>query len=112
MIDPYLDRDSVDLYLGDLNGAVAARVLTNQYAAQIAPVIRLLEKKHPGIEARKSTELHDRVFFIDGQHCWVIGQSIKDAADKKPTYLAPLPAEVVTLKLGFYESIWDGASRI
>lgn len=112
LIDPYIDRNSFDLYLGDLDSSVGARVLAHNYASSLEPVIRMLATKHSAIEVRDSDSLHDRVLFVDGTQCWVIGQSIKDAAGKKPTYLAPLPREVVQGKLGFYENIWKDAVSI
>ena len=39
-----------------------------------------------------------------------MGQSIKDAAKAKPTYLLPLPADIANLKLGHYETIWNVAA--
>ena len=112
LIDPYIDRDSFDLYLGDLDPAVRGRILARNHGSSLKPVIRILATKHKAIEVRASDALHDRVFFVDRSQCWVIGQSIKDAAGKKPTYLAPLPREVVRSKLGFYESIWEDAVPI
>ena len=112
LIDPYIDRDSFDLYLGDLDPAVRGRILARKHASSLKPVIRILATKHGAIEVRDSDALHDRVFFVDRSHCWVIGQSIKDAAGKKPTYLAPLPREVVQIKLGFYENIWRDAAPV
>jgi hypothetical protein len=40
-----------------------------------------------------------------------MGQSIKDAAKAKPTYLLPLPADIAKLKLTHYEAIWVTALR-
>jgi len=64
------------------------------------------------IEARKSDSIHDRVLFLDDISCWVLGQSIKDAAGTKPTYLAPLDAEMTRLKKVDYEKIWTTATPI
>ena len=50
--------------------------------------------------------------FVDGSSCWLIGQSIKDAARSLPTYIAPLPPEVVPDKLADYEAIWQAATAI
>jgi uncharacterized protein (UPF0303 family) len=50
--------------------------------------------------------------FIDYDVCWVLGQSIKDAAAKKATYLAPLSPDVSSTKLGLYEDVWKQASAI
>ena len=56
--------------------------------------------------------MHDRVIFIDEYVCWLIGQSIKDAAKAKPTYLVPLPPDVVSDKLSNYENIWKNAIEL
>jgi len=50
--------------------------------------------------------------FLDGRSCWVIGQSIKDAAKSKPTYLAPLDAPTTDLKSSEYEKIWNSAKTL
>jgi hypothetical protein len=47
--------------------------------------------------------------FADDR-CRVIGQSIKDAAQKKPTYIVEHSG--ATAMRGIYEKIWDTASVI
>jgi hypothetical protein len=64
------------------------------------------------LEARASGAIHDRVLFLDGRSCWVLGQSIKDAAKSKPTYLAPLDAQTAELKKSEYGKIWSSAKPI
>jgi hypothetical protein len=50
--------------------------------------------------------------FIDGYACWIIGQSVKDAAKAKPTYLVPVPPDVAPEKLNNYEEIWSKANAL
>jgi hypothetical protein len=50
--------------------------------------------------------------FVDGSDCWVLGQSIKDAAKSMPAYLAPLSPDVALDKFEFYEIIWKEATPI
>ena len=50
--------------------------------------------------------------FVDGAQCWVLGASTKDAATKKPTYLAPLSADVAAQTIQIYEVIWNAATAI
>lgn len=64
------------------------------------------------VEARKSSSIHDRIIFVDGAQSWVLGASIKDAAAKKPTYLAPLSTDVAAQKIQIYEDIWNAATAI
>jgi len=57
---------------------------------------------------RSSNSIHDRVLFADTR-VWLTGQSLKDAAKKKPTYIVehdePLMRTV-------YEGIWASATVI
>jgi hypothetical protein len=64
------------------------------------------------VEIRTSQLIHDRVIFLDDRSCWVLGQSVKDAAKSMPTYLAPLPSDVIPLKKDVYEQIWSTAKPL
>lgn len=107
IVDPYLDAEVFDGYLHGLKRGVTVRLLTNKYVDNV----RVAAEKYrtqfgSNVEVRKSNDIHDRVIFVDDDQCWVLGASIKDAALKKPTYLAPLPADVVAQKRNQYEAIW------
>ncbi len=47
--------------------------------------------------------------FADDR-CWVIGQSIKDAAKKKPTYIVEHPSPI--LMKGIYDPLWAAATVV
>jgi hypothetical protein len=57
---------------------------------------------------RSSNSIHDRVLFADNR-VWLSGQSLKDAAKKKPTYIVehdePLMRSV-------YETVWKSAMLV
>jgi hypothetical protein len=55
---------------------------------------------------RTTNAIHDRVLFADA-HVWVIGQSIKDAAKKKPTYIVEFEEPVMR---PIYEGLWNSAN--
>lgn len=113
VVDPYLDEQVFDAYLSAVKSSVAVRLLSRHHAAALKPAVTAFAAQFKGrIEVRESNSLHDRIVFIDNVSCWVLGQSIKDAAAKKPTYLAPLPPDVASLKLSDYENIWNAASAI
>lgn len=110
IVDPYLDETVFDHYLNSRNSDVQVRLLVNKDADKLIPASKKYTGQHGNIlEIRKSKTLHDRVIFIDGYVCWLIGQSVKDAAKAKPTYLVQLPPDVVTTKLANYEEIWSVA---
>jgi hypothetical protein len=106
--DNYLDAQLFDVYMANVSPAVAIRVLTNQVSGSVQPIAEKFSKRGK-FELRSSKDVHDRVVFADDR-CWVIGQSIKDAAKKKPTYVVE-HSGAATMK-GIYELIWAGATTI
>lgn len=116
IIDAYLDDQIFDSYISGLPTGVSIRLLTGTkhgVPAKLKPAVVSYNQQHgQTAEVKISDEIHDRVLFIDNLSCWVMGQSIKDAAKAKPTYLLPLPTDIATLKLSHYELIWNNASAI
>ena len=113
IIDPYIDHTVFDHYLHSRKNGVKVRLLLNKGAENIKAALEKYIQQHGDVaEVRKSTKIHDRVIFIDGYVCWVVGQSLKDAAKAKPTYLAPLSPDVIADKLADYEALWAEANAI
>lgn len=113
IVDPYLDAEVFDGYLQALNPVVSVQLLSTKYVENV----RVAAQKHNAqtgvhFELRQSNDIHDRVIFVDNNQCWVLGASIKDAALKKPTYLAPLPPDIASEKRRQYEVIWAAARPI
>ena len=108
IIDNYLDTQLFDVYMENVGTSVVVRVLTSQ----VSDALRAVAEKYArrgNFELRSSKDVHDRVVFSDDR-CWVIGQSIKDAARKKPTYIVE-HSGAATMK-GIYESIWASAAVV
>lgn len=113
IVDPYMDSMVFDGYLANLRRPIATRLLMHRYLDSVKIAATAFHAQNGGqIEIRRSAELHDRLIFIDEAQCWVLGASIKDAAAKKPTYLAPLAADLVTEKLRIYDDLWRAATPI
>ncbi len=108
IIDNYLDTQLFDVYVENINPAVNIRALTNQVSNSLQVVAEKFAKRG-NFELRSSKDAHDRVVFADDR-CWVIGQSIKDAAKKKPTYIVEHSG--ATLMRGMYEAIWNSAGVV
>jgi len=113
IVDPYLDAEVFQGYLQSLKHSVSVRLLATKYIDNV----RVAAEKYraqfcTNVELRRSTDIHDRVIFVDDDQCWVLGASIKDAALKKPTYLAPVAADVAVEKRKQYEAIWTASTPI
>ena len=112
IVDPYLDNTVFDHYLNSRKSNVSVRLLLKDNTDNIKPAAEKYVHQHGNVlEIRSSNKIHDRVIFID-HACWVVGQSLKDAAKAKPTYLSPLPPDVISDKLRAYADIWVEATPI
>ena len=113
IIDPYLDHTVFDHYLNSRQAEVTVRLLLNHNAEKIIPAAKKYVAQYGDVlKIKESKALHDRVIFIDGYVCWLLGQSVKDAAKAKPTYLVQLPPDVVPEKLNHYEKIWGEGNAL
>jgi hypothetical protein len=108
IIDNYLDTQLFDVYMENVAPSVAVRVLTSHVSDPLRAVAEKFSKRG-NFELRSSKDVHDRVVFADDR-CWVIGQSIKDAARKKPTYIVE-HSGAATMK-NIYEAIWASATVV
>lgn len=106
--DNYLDTQLFDIYAENVDPSVAIRVLTNQVGNPLRLVAEKFAKRG-NFELRCSKDVHDRTIFADDR-CWVIGQSIKDAAVKKPTYIVE-HSGASTMR-SIYEPIWASATCV
>jgi len=108
IVDTYIDTHLFDVYVGGLKASVAMRVLTNQVGEPLRIVAEKFARRG-NFELRSSRDVYDRVVFAD-ERCRAIGQSIKDAAKKKPTYIVE-HSESAAMK-GINDSIWGSAASV
>lgn len=113
IVDPYLDAEVFDGYMQALHPGVSVRLLTSRYLGNVKIAAEKYQAQFGSVvEVRSSNDIHDRVIFVDNDQCWVLGASIKDAALKKPTYLAPVSSDIVAEKRKHYEIIWEVSKPI
>lgn len=107
IIDPYTDTEMFDLYASSIPRSVTFRLLTAEVPAA---VLSIAQKYASGgnLQFRSSNAIHDRVVFVDDR-VWLSGQSLKDAAKRKSTYIVEHDA---SLMRQIYEDAWDNASPV
>lgn len=110
IVDAYLNEEVFDLYVSKIPDATAVHILSNKIGSTVETVARKYAKSRP-LELRSSRSIHDRLIFLD-QRGWVIGQSMKDAAKEKPTYLIELNEFLLTAARGIHNRIWEQATVV
>jgi hypothetical protein len=110
IVDAYIDEKVFNLYVTKVSSSATVRILSNKIDYNSQTVARMYVNNRP-LEMRSSADVHDRTIFID-ERGWVIGQSIKDAARKKPTYLIELNEPLLTAARDVHQRIWTSAKVI
>lgn len=108
IVDAYIDRSLFDLYLCHIQKSISLRVLSSNLSQTTVTVAQLFAASYNSFELRTSQSLHDRVVFVDDR-CWVAGQSLKDAAVKKPTYMVEISSNGMRTP---YEHLWNSATTL
>src|SRR5262249_1735707 len=88
IVDPYVNKEIFEVYADAIPRTVRFRLLSTNIPGDAENVAR---KYATGgnFELRLSGAIHDRLIFVDARG-WVSGQSLKDAARKKPTYIVEM----------------------
>jgi hypothetical protein len=110
IVDAYLDETIFNLYVDKIIPSVKVRILSNKIGSNVEAVARMFASGR-SLELSSSTAIHDRLLFVDDRG-WVIGQSIKDAARTKPTYLIELQEPALSALRAAHESSWSSSRRI
>ena len=110
IVDAYLDEQVFNLYVDKVPSGVTIRILSKKIGANVQTVATMCRKSKP-LELKSSVDAHDRMIFID-ERGWVVGQSIKDAAKKKPTYLIELEEPSLGALRDAHNRIWAAATVV
>jgi hypothetical protein len=110
IVDNYLSTEFFGLYVEPIRPGTPVRILTDK----IKGALQLVATKYAtrgSFELRSSPDAHDRHVFVDGRG-WMIGQSIKDAAKSKPTYMVEISVALLPAIQKIYEDLWTGAASV
>jgi len=109
IVDAYVDEQLFNLYVSKARSATVA-ILTNRIGTNVEIVSKKYASSRP-LSLRTSGAFHDRLIFVDDRG-WVLGQSVKDAATKKPTYLIELEEPALSALRDLHDKILQSATVI
>jgi hypothetical protein len=84
IVDPYIDQSVLTLVGTALQPGMSVQVLSAKVSADLSIEMKAWRAQHPDatLSVRTTRAFHDRFLVLDGQTCWHIGCSIKDAGAK------------------------------
>ncbi|MGS0756841.1 hypothetical protein ACVBEH_20760, partial [Roseateles sp. GG27B] len=84
IVDPYIDQSVLTLVGAALQPGMSVQILSAKIPTDLPNEMKAWRAQHPAaaLAVRTTREFHDRVVVLDGQRCWHIGCSIKDAGTK------------------------------
>ncbi len=110
IVDPYVDETLWPL-LKNLPASVRIRILTNHLKGDFSLEAKKFIAQHTNpVEVRQTSNYHDRFLIVDGQKCWHLGASIKDAGSKAFLISQVQSPNVVNAVKSDINSEWAGAS--
>jgi hypothetical protein len=107
VIDPYISSELFDVYASAIPRTVSFRLLS----VNVPSVVLSVAQKYASggnFQFRSSSGIHDRVLFAD-HRVWLCGQSLKDAAKRKPTYIVEHDEPLMR---AVYEDLWGKATPV
>jgi hypothetical protein len=110
IVDNYLNTDFFELYVEPIGLPVSVRILTDEVRGNLM-IVATKYARRGQFEMRSSKDVHDRHIFVDGRG-WMVGQSIKDGAKKKPTYMVEIGAALVPTVRTIYEDLWTRSTVV
>jgi len=105
--DTYVSGVLFDTLLNDISITTQIRFVYGNDKGDFVSRATRFNKQYK-FQTKESKEFHDRFLIIDGKG-YVIGPSLKDAADKKPATVVVLNASDSKKLADLFEDIWNKA---
>ena len=110
--DSYVDETLWQL-LTNLAPSVKIRILTDQMKGDFRLEARKFSTQHGNsIEVKQTSKYHDRFIIEDGNRCWHIGASIKDAGNKAFAFSEIERKELINFISADLEAQWRAATAV
>jgi len=105
IVDPYTNRTLWTL-VRNIPPSVKVRILTERMTADFLLAAKKFAARHGNwVEIRQTKKYHDRFIVLDGNTCWHLGASIKDAHRINPRRRPPFPV-LGPLARGLLVTLW------
>ena len=105
VVDSFVDHNTFDNVLDTIPKTVSLKLLYKRGQGNFQARVVRFSKSYPKFQHKKKNYIHDRFIIVDDMG-YIIGTSIKNAADRSPTLVVILDKKNSILLKQFFNSIW------
>lgn len=117
VIDKFADQALITDFVVTAPENVQVRVLASDKETRklgLRPAVerwrKQFETSRPlSVRVVPDASLHDRLILVDGLEAWLLGQSFNGIAQRSPTSVVRVDAELAAQKIAAYNAAWESA---
>jgi len=112
IVDNYVDHTLWQL-LTNIAPSVTIRILTEKMKGDFELEARKFAAQHGNrVEVRQTSQYHDRFILEDGQRCWHVGASIKDAGSRAFAFSEFQQPSIASFIWNDVQAAWNTAIQV
>jgi hypothetical protein len=109
IVDPYFSEELFDRILGSINKKVIIKIIHSNKKEVMKDKAKRFSCEYKKFQHKTNTNIHDRFLIIDNNNGFILGPSIKDAADGNPALIVALEQKETHLLKTFFDDLWKSS---
>lgn len=106
IVDPYFGEVLFDRILGTIDKNIVIRIIHSNGDNAVRDNAKRFSCEYKKFQHKINKNIHDRFLIIDNNNGFILGPSIKDAADKNPALIVALEQKETHLLKTFFDGLW------
>ncbi|MDD4411837.1 MAG: hypothetical protein PHO58_05030 [Bacilli bacterium] len=107
IVDPYFEEVLFDRILGIIDKNIVIKIIHSNENNTIKDNAKRFSREYKKFQHKINKNIHDRFLIIDNNNGFILGPSIKDAADKNPALIVALEQKETHLLKTFFDDLWQ-----
>lgn len=109
IVDPYFEEVLFDRILGTIDKNIVIKIIHSNGKSTVKDNAKRFSCEYKKFQHKINTNIHDRFLIIDDNNGFILGPSIKDAADKNPALIVALDQTETHFLKTFFDDLWKSS---
>jgi len=109
IVDPYFAEELFDRILGNIDKKNLIKIIHSNKNSSVKDNAKRFSCEYKKFQHKINTNIHDRFLIIDDNNGFILGPSIKDAADKSPALIVALDQTETHFLKAFFDDLWKSS---